>query len=285
MSYDYATVKAMPLYDILTNEEEVSAFDAGKLIIDAGAFEIRDVDNGEAPFFYSSGFWGPGYAMIKGLVSSPHVLNLLVNQLALKLIDSGKEFDFVSANVTGGMVPGAYLRNHYELKTGKNVPLVYIRNTRDISGLGKVGGHFENITGTKTGKNVVQGMTGLIVEELVNFANSTGNAGIILRQAGYKVNDSVSILFYNNPNAMKLLKELNLNYTYVIALPELISVAEETNLYTQEGIDTYRAFLKDPAKWQEEKGLTRVGTNLRDKDRENAMKDVLAHWRKVNDFE
>ena len=51
-------------------------------LINSGAVEIRDVDNGESPFNYSTGNRGPGYLQIKGLVGQPSILKFLTKNLA-----------------------------------------------------------------------------------------------------------------------------------------------------------------------------------------------------------
>lgn len=142
----------------LTNEEIC------RVILDAGAVEIRDIGAGEEPFLYSSGNWGPGYVSIKGLVGQEEAFKTLTEQLALRLIESGIEFDFIAANATGGMVPGYQLREDLQEMTGRHIPYVYTRGTR------KPGGHKELVTGIP-GSPIMQGDRPLVIEELVNFAH------------------------------------------------------------------------------------------------------------------
>ena len=59
-------------------------------MLEAGAVDIRDVDGGEEPFLYSSGNRGPGYVMVKGLVTRQEIFKPLVEQLALRI---GRERD------------------------------------------------------------------------------------------------------------------------------------------------------------------------------------------------
>jgi hypothetical protein len=53
-------------------------------IIKAGALEIRDLDAGQEPFLYSSGNYGPGYVMVKGLVSRLNLMKFLCDSLGEK---------------------------------------------------------------------------------------------------------------------------------------------------------------------------------------------------------
>jgi len=100
-----------------------------------------------------------------------------------------------------------------------------------------------------------QGSRGMVVEELANFAQTTTNSVILLRSLGYQIDYATSILFYNNPEAVKTLAEHKIEMIHVFTLPELIAVAEEHNAFSQPAIDDYRMFLRDPLGWQERRGL------------------------------
>lgn len=60
-------------------------------IIQAGALEVRDLANGEKPFLYASGNWGPGYVSIKGLVSEVELFKSMCIQLVAKLFFKMKD--------------------------------------------------------------------------------------------------------------------------------------------------------------------------------------------------
>lgn len=222
--------------------------DIGSRIVDAGGLEIRDIDAGQQPFDYSSANRGPGYVMVKGLVGQPHVMQFLTEQLALKLIDQ-MNFDFIAGNATGGMVPGWQLRNDLEGLTGKEVPYVYVRETR------KIGGQGEHITGDGNNPLIQKGMRALVFEELVNFAQTTTNSAQVLREAGYVADDGATILFYDNPSAVDSLRENGVRLTPLITLPTLIDVAERTGKFNQRAVASYREFLADPVEWQLKRGF------------------------------
>lgn len=222
--------------------------DIGSRIVDAGGLEIRDVDAGQEPVDYSSANRGPGYVMIKGLVGQPHVMQFLTGQLALKLSES-INFDFIAGNATGGMVPGWQLRNDLEGLTGKEIPYVYVRETR------KIGGHQEYITGDMNNPLIVNGMRALVFEELVNFAETTTNSAKVLREKGYKADVAATILFYNNPKAVESLRQEDVSLIPLITLPTLIDVAERTEKFNPRAIASYREFLQDPTEWQLKRGF------------------------------
>ncbi len=241
---------------------------AGLSIISAGGLEVRDVDAGESPFLYTTGNWGPGYVQIKGLVGQRKVLKSLVRQLAHKVAPlHGKAFDFIEGNATGGMIPGWQLCDYVEQELGLeegDIPYCYLRGSR------KVAGHGELITGDRNNPEIRKGMRALVVEEMVNFAQTTTNAAIEYREAGYPVTYAATIMPYDHSHANELLKKTGVTLISVITLPQLLDVAEGTDI-SQAGINTYREFLRDPIKWQLDKNLPIPDSSL-EKAREKGYK-------------
>lgn len=240
---------------------KVSIEETGLIVLEAKAVDIRNVPpkvtNEEVeklplenqPFFYASGSWGPGYVMIKGLVGRKQIIKFLTQQLARKIVEKTSRVDFVAGNVTGGVIPGWLLSEYLEALLDKTVPFVYIREMR------KKGGQKELITGIANNPEVPAGANGLVVEELVNFAQTTCNGADVLRDAGYSVTHAATILFYDNPEAIKALKLHGVEMIYLFTLPQLLTVAEKHQTHPQEAIDGYREFLKDPLGWQAKRGL------------------------------
>ncbi len=177
-----------------------------------GVLEIRDVQKSEDAFLYSSGNRGSGYVMIKGLVSQEDLLRRILVQVFVNLAERGTQIDFVAGNVTGGMIPGWILA---ELL---NVPFVYVRNTR------KVGGKGEHVTGLEQ-SSLAPGLRVLVVEELVNFAETTINSAKLLRSLGYVVEDAACILDYGH--AGRKLDAEGIQLTSFITLSELLKVADD----------------------------------------------------------
>jgi len=229
-------------------------------VIKARAVEIRDVPSrvtneeaeklplGKQPFLYSSGNWGPGYVTIKGLVGRKKIIKSLCQELAKKV---AKEIplDFVAGNVTGGVIPGWLLSEYLESLLGRTVPFVYIRDTR------KKGGQKELITGIANNPEIRPGVNGLVVEELVNFAQTTCNGAQALREAGYRADYAACILFYNNPESLKSLQAAGIKMVYLFTLSQLLKVAEKYQTYSRKAINDYRQFLRDPLGWQTKRGL------------------------------
>lgn len=225
-------------------------------ILQEKAVVIRDVDGGEKPFLYSSGNWGPGYCMIKGLVGKKWLMKELVWALSAMVAKAAPKLEFVAANATGGMVPGWMLSEDLEMDTRLNrpVPYVYVRGTR------KKGGHGELVTGIANNDLIGRGQRALVVEELVNFAETTCNSAEALRELGYEVTHAACILFYDNPVAIQRLKDTGIELIHLLTLPEILDVAEQKKTHAPHVIQSYRDFLADPKGWQDKRGLKVVPT-------------------------
>lgn len=221
-------------------------------ILRSGAVTIRDVDAGEEPFLYSSGNWGPGYVSIKGLVGQERVFKTLTRQLTLRVLASQVGFDFIAANATGGMIPGYQLREDLQDLSGREIPYVYVRGSR------KPGGHKELVTGIDGNPFTPQGSRALVVEELVNFAQTTTNSALGLRELGYQVDNAATILHYQNPEALTRLESNGLAVVHVTTLPKLLEVAEVGGHFSSDAIEDYKRFLGNPLRWQAERGLKPV---------------------------
>ncbi len=217
------------------------------MIINCGAIEIKDVEGGEDPFVYTTGNRGPGYVMIKGLVGQPAVLKFLTKKLAHKVIDT-TEFDFIEGTATGGMIPGWQLRNDVSEILGREIPFCYLRSKKD-------GGHGELITGDRNNPLIQKGMRALVVEELVNYTETTVNAAEEFRNAGYPVSHAACIFSYDHEESNTRLKEKGVTLIPLITLPQLLAISEANGLIHKRLIQSYKHFLRDPLEWQLSRNL------------------------------
>lgn len=242
------------LEEVAKAYEKKELYTATRLIFEARAIEIRDVDNGEEPFVYSSGNRGPGYIMIKGMVGQPSKFRYLIRKLAEKVAriqrSGNYHLDFVEGNVTGGVVPGWQLAAELSDIYQRELPYCYLRAAR------KRGGHNELITGNHQNPKIKNGMTCMVVEELVNYGQTTSNAVEIFRETGYKVDYAACVLNYDHQETREKLEALGVQLIQLITLEELCDCALELGLMNQGQYDSYKAFLTDPVEWQLSRGMT-----------------------------
>jgi len=212
---------------------------------------LRNVAAGEEPYVYSSGNKGPGYLMVKGLVSQRVLLKALCFELALKVRDIFPDVDYVAGNATGGMIPAWVLAEALSDVLGREVPYFYVRGTRKEGGLG------EQITGDKQNSAFfIPGRKGLVLEELVNYAETTSNSAVVQRDAGYEVKHAATLVFYDHANANVKLFQNGLKLCYLYTVEQLLSLAEQT--FERQVVEDYRHFLKDPTGWHKTHGIEPV---------------------------
>jgi orotate phosphoribosyltransferase len=245
----------MDLRDIVTMTEILPAETIAAEIVLGGLLHIRDVAGGEEPFHYSSGNFGDKYVSVKGGCSDQELSKLLARQLTLRLKDI-YDFDFVAGLVTGGVPPSIYLRDWIQEFQDREIPWVYIRDTR------KLGGTKETVTGLympsgERSSFIPIGAVGLVIEELTNFANSITNGAILLRsdecQCGCRL--GATILDYGNPKALEYRTEHQLELINLVSMSEVLDAAQRLGLYSERLIDEAHQQLRDPLGWMARYGL------------------------------
>lgn len=216
-------------------------------IIKNGGIVIRDIENGEEPFVYSSGNRGPGYVDIKGQCADRALSDGLAAAIAAKLVyEDGFVPEAVAGNVTGGLGPGWKVRDALSVLLGYDLPYVYVRDTR------KVGGHGEKVTGKWALK---PGMQTLVVEEMTNFCETTTNSACYLREShGLTVEHAACYMAYGHSEAYRLLEDTGVILHTLFTLHEMLEIGVETGLLEERLVDDYRSFLADPVNWQRERG-------------------------------
>lgn len=221
-------------------------------LLDVSAVDIRDVDGGEDPFHYSSGNFGPGYVDVKGTVGVQDTFKTMVEQLAVKVIGEEIEFDNIAGNATGGMVPAYQFREDYQSFTGIKKGYVYIRGSRKQGGKGELVTGLQHINPTRPDGSAAHFM---VMEELVNFAETTTNSLLVLRNLGFVACEAATILHYDHQKANEKLEQNGIRLTALTTLPTLLDVASETGRFPSEAVDSYRDFLADPMDWQAKRGI------------------------------
>jgi orotate phosphoribosyltransferase len=221
------------------------------ILLRVNALAIRDIDAGEEPFLYSSGMKGPGYVMVKGQVSNRYELNYLVRGLAEEVARVSSDIDFIAANATGGMIPGWILAEELSEILSREIPYIYVRGSR------KKGGHKELLTGIENNPAIKVGSTALVVEELVNFAETTCNSAVALREAGYVVKNAACILSYGHDATRQKLSDHGVELIHLLSLDELLTDAEASGMFPPHVVADYRDFLKGPQAWMSKRGLLR----------------------------
>ena len=168
--------------------------------------------------------------------------------LADKVYHDNFPFDIIVGMVTGGMLPAFRIKQILSYYYCRPIPYIYQRGSR------KVGGHQELDTGDRNNPFIKEGCRALVVEELINYAETTTNGILHERAKGRIAEDVACILFYNNPVAIDRLQRHNIMVHYVMTLEDLLTQAEVMGYYDVKLIDQYREYLINPQAWHERKG-------------------------------
>jgi len=147
-------------------------------ILRANAMEIRDIDGGEKPFLYASGWSGPGYILIKAMVSQDFFRRLTL-LLAIKLAPKATNATFVAGNVTGGVIPGWLLSQYLELLLNWEMQFLYVKGTRFR---GEVAENPVMVVNKKHLERMAQGLSVAAIETLpnINFVAGASPGGMVL---------------------------------------------------------------------------------------------------------
>jgi orotate phosphoribosyltransferase len=221
-----------------------------QMILDSGQVELRDVQAGELPFEYSAStpenpIFGPGYILIKALVGQDELFFPLVNQLALRVEEAGLELDVICGNVSGGMVPGYLLKLYLTHMYGRLVRYIYARDTR------KKHGSSEMLVGVDNNPFLEGQLYIGDVEELVNNAKTTCNAALTLRNSGFRCDQALTILDYQNVDAIARREGIGLTQISLVTLPQLLAYAQEQRRWPVHVTKDYLSYLDSPAAWRE----------------------------------
>jgi orotate phosphoribosyltransferase len=225
-----------------------------RALLEAGTLTVRDVAAGEEPFLYSSGQRGPGYVMVKALVARQDVFLPLADALAAKLHRDGVPFDHIAGNATGGMIPAYAIRAAFQQQTGRHdIEYVYVRGSRKPGGFGELVTALEHIPPPRAS---VDPPSWLVVEDLVNYAETPVNTLLLLRSLGYRAEQAAAFVSFGQREADERLAAHGVTLTCLTTVGHLLDVAVSEGAVTAAAAEDYRSYLADPAGWQRAAGLT-----------------------------
>ncbi|MEA3463684.1 MAG: hypothetical protein U9R14_01230, partial [Patescibacteria group bacterium] len=105
--------------------------------------------------------------------------------------------------------------------------------------------------------HLLPGCQALVIEELVNFAETTTN-GVLYerREKKRRVDDAATILFYQNPMAIERLRKYNINLHWIIGLrDDLLPFAVKEGFFPEKLVNDYFDFLNNPKDWNLKRGF------------------------------
>ncbi len=237
--------------------------DYGTEIAKAG-LEIKAIKlNPDNPFTWASGFRMPIYNDNRMFLWYPEHRKLIMEgflDLMIKgefLTIPGLNYDFIAGTSTSG-IPWAE-----KLADNRNKPMVYVRDKPKDHGLKN------QIEGIDAESNL-QGLIGILIEDLISTGGSSVKAVQSIRDASGKCSHCYSIFNYGFETAQKMFsgeepydKKRHKLATYcivksILTYDKLLEVAKETGYVNEEQVKMLEEWRADPLDWGENHGFPKV---------------------------
>lgn len=199
-----------------------------KLLLSLGCVQVSP----EKPYTYASGLMGPIYTDNRQILSFVAERLEVAEGLVDLLRENSLNFDSIAGLATAG-IPHGMLVSHM-----MGAPFIYIR--------GKAKGHGKGnlIEGKyKKGDRII------LVEDLVNQGSSLDSAIIGAKEAGLIPVACVSIVDYQMPAAIEVLKKHDLPLFSLTNFSQISHAAASENGLSKESVQLLDRWHKDPANW------------------------------------
>lgn len=180
------------------------------------------------PFFrLTSGTESPVYVDNRQLLG--HVAERLeVIDAFLESVAAGPAADAIAGTATAGIPWGAWLADRLSL------PFLYVRSQA------KAWGKESAVEGTAP-----EGARVLVIEDLAFSAGSLADAAENLRQAGYLVQEALTIASYDMPSAQARLEALGLRHTTLTSIDEALAAAARAGSLNPGQVSVVADWLRD----------------------------------------
>jgi len=209
---------------------------AAGMLLEIGAVDF----NAAEPFTYASGLKGPTYIDCRKLISFPRIRSTLMDFLVVKTMrDAGFEaFDNIAGGETAGIPFAAFVADRMAL------PMSYVRKKP------KGYGRNARIEGAMS-----EGQRVLLVEDLTTAGGSKISFVDAIRETGATCAHTAVIFYYGIfPETGKTLGDHGVTLHHLCTWWDVLEVARTRGTFDAETLDGVEEFLRDPRKWQAEKG-------------------------------
>ena len=191
----------------------------------------------DEPFKLASGNFSPIYVNCRQVISDPVFMAMFTayGRLTCRL---GRVMpDVIAGGETAGMPFGAYLAQ------AMNLPFTYVRKAKKDYGIANL------VEGCDvTGKLV------LLIEDLVTDGGSKIHFIEAIRAAGGEIED-ILVLFDRKQGGRKMLEKVGVKLHAMTDLRISLEIGVETELLTQDQVDSVVAYLENPGEWHKKMGL------------------------------
>jgi orotate phosphoribosyltransferase len=193
-----------------------------EILVSSGAVSFRT-----SPFFrFTSGAESPVYVDNRQLLGDVEARLEII--AALIETATSKSAAVVAGTATAGIPWGAWLADRMAL------PFLYVRSEA------KTWGKERTVEGAAP-----EGARVLVIEDLAYSAGSLAAAAQNLREAGFLVNDALTIASYDMPIAHSRLKSLALTHTSLTTIDQALAAAQRTGSLDDREVSVVEEWLRD----------------------------------------
>ena len=186
------------------------------------------------PFNWASGWKSPIYCDNRKTLSYPKVRNYIKECFAHQILESYGKPDMIAGVATGGIALGALVAQELD------VPFCYVRSQSKAHGLtNKIEGE------------ISEGMSVVVIEDLISSGKSSLTAVEDLRNAGCKITGMAAIFSYGFEIANNNFKKANCPLFTLTNYQTLIEQALATNYITKNDIQSLNQWREAPETWNQ----------------------------------
>ncbi len=186
------------------------------------------------PFDWASGWKSPIYCDNRKTLSYPEVRNYIKDCFADQILESYGKPDMIAGVATGGIALGALVAQELD------VPFCYVRSQSKAHGLtNKIEGE------------ISEGMSVVVIEDLISSGKSSLTAVKDLRDAGCKITGMAAIFSYGFEIANNNFKNANCPLFTLTNYKILIEQALSTNYITENDIQSLNQWREAPESWNQ----------------------------------
>jgi len=185
------------------------------------------------PFTWASGILSPIYCDNRRILGDVALREKVVGALSSKVDSLYPDCEVVAGVATGAIAWGALVA----ATLGK--PFVYVRTKAKDHG-----------TKSRLEGAPVDGRKVAVVEDLISTGMSSLSAVEALREENASVEGLVAIFTYAFPEAEEAFRDAKVPFDTVTNYPNLLDVALEEGVVSEDTLSTLKAWRKDPRAWR-----------------------------------
>lgn len=186
----------------------------------------------QEPFTWASGIKSPIYCDNRLTISYPKIRKMIATGMAEIIKQKYPDAEVIAGTATAGIPHAAWVA---ELL---NLPMVYVRSKPKDHGKGK------QIEGVLTASQKV-----VLIDDLLSTGGSVLKAADAIFAAKAEVIGVVGIFNYQLPALQANFAEKKLTYQTLTNYSELLSAAQNKEMFTESEISSMLEWKKDPTAW------------------------------------